>query len=77
MNEQINRLASEFIPELSKASQDDYLQIKLMMLSVVRHKAVDAFLHKVFSWQKKEDPCCWRYREVTPYNHIPYHINRR
>lgn len=56
MNEQINRLASEFIPELSKASQDDYLQIKLMMLSVVRHKAVDAFLHKVFKLAEERRP---------------------
>lgn len=36
INEQIIRLAAELISELAKATPEDYLQIKLMMLSVAR-----------------------------------------
>ena len=32
MTTQITRLAAEFILELSKATPEDYLQLKLMML---------------------------------------------
>ena len=48
MTTQITRLAAEFIFELSKATPEDYLQLKLMMLSAVRHPQVEAFLRKVF-----------------------------
>ena len=36
INEQIVRLAAELISELAKATPEDYLQTKLMMLSVAR-----------------------------------------
>lgn len=48
MNEQIYQLAAEFIYELSKSTPEDYLQIKLMMLSTIRQPQTKAFLHKVF-----------------------------
>lgn len=36
MNREVHRLAAEFVLELSKATPEDYLQTKLMMLSSVR-----------------------------------------
>lgn len=56
MNREIIRLATEFVSELEKSSPDDYLQIKLMMLSVVRYKAVDVFLHKIFELAEERRP---------------------
>lgn len=56
MNREIIRLATEFVSELEKSSPDDYLQIKLMMLSVVRYKSVDAFLHKIFELAEERRP---------------------
>ena len=52
MDEKLLKIAAEFIEELKEAPPDDYLQIKLMLLSVVRHKAVDSFLHKIFAGGK-------------------------
>lgn len=56
MDEKLLKIAAEFIEELKEAPPDDYLQIKLMLLSVVRHKAVDSFLEgrgfkHVGTWQ--------------------------
>ena len=48
INEQIIRLAAELISELAKATPEDYLQTKLMMLSVARLPKVKAYLQKVF-----------------------------
>lgn len=56
MNREIIRLATEFVSELEKSSPDDYLQIKLMMLSVVRYKSVDVFLHKIFELVEERRP---------------------
>lgn len=56
MNREIIRLATEFVSELEKSSPDDYLQIKLMMLSVVRYKSVDVFLHKIFELAEERRP---------------------
>ena len=49
MNEEVRRLAAEFVLELSKATPEDYLQTKLMMLSSVRLAWKKRFLQKVFS----------------------------
>lgn len=54
MDEKLLKIAAEFIEELKEAPPDDYLQIKLMLLSVVRHKAVDSFLHKNISVGRRE-----------------------
>ena len=56
MTTQIPRLAAEFIFELSKATPEDYLQLKLMMLSAVQHPQVEAFLRKVFSLADEKRP---------------------
>ena len=56
MTTQIPRLAAEFIFELSKATPEDYLQLKLMMLSAVRHPQVKTFLQKVFSLADDKRP---------------------
>lgn len=56
MTTQITRLAAEFILELSKATPEDYLQLKLMMLSAVRHLQVEAFLRKVFLLAEEKRP---------------------
>ncbi len=56
MTTQITRLAAEFIFELSKATPEDYLQLKLMMLSAVRHLQVEAFLRKVFLLAEEKRP---------------------
>lgn len=44
MNEQIRHMGAEFVRELSRATPEDYLQIKLMMLSSVKHTEVKNFL---------------------------------
>lgn len=49
MNEEVRRLAAEFVLELSKATPEGYLQTKLMMLSSVRLAWKKRFLQKVFS----------------------------
>lgn len=56
MDEKLLKIAAEFIEELKEALPDDYLQIKLMLLSVVRHKAVDSFLHKIFQLAEERRP---------------------
>ena len=56
MNEEIKCLAAEFILELSKATPEDYLQLKLMMLSAVRHPQVETFLQKVFFLAEEKRP---------------------
>ncbi len=56
MDEKLLKIATEFIEELKEAPPDDYLQIKLMLLSVVRHKAVDSFLHKIFQLAEERRP---------------------
>ncbi len=48
-SENIDCLAAEFVLELSKATPEDYLQTKLMMLSSVRLPGTKYFLQKVFS----------------------------
>ena len=48
MTTQITRLAAEFIFELSKATPEDYLQLKLMMLSAVRHPQVRWSISEVY-----------------------------
>ncbi|MFR8311324.1 MAG: hypothetical protein ACLVBP_02585 [Ruminococcus sp.] len=54
MTTQITHLAAEFILELSQGNPEDYLQLKLMMLSAVRHPQVETFLQKVFSWRMRK-----------------------
>lgn len=56
MDEKLLKIAAEFIEKLKEAPPDDYLQIKLMLLSVVRHKAVDSFLHKIFQLAEERRP---------------------
>ena len=56
MNEEVNRLAAELILELSKATPEDYLQTKLMMLSSVRLPGTRHFLQKVFSLAEERRP---------------------
>ena len=56
MTTQITHLAAEFILELSKATPEDYLQTKLMMLSVARLPKVKAYLQKVFCLAEEKRP---------------------
>ena len=56
MNREVRRLAAEFVLELSKATPEDYLQTKLMMLSSVRLPGTRHFLQKVFSLAEERRP---------------------
>ena len=56
VNKQINRLAAELISELAKATPEDYLQTKLMMLSVARLPKVKVYLQKVFCLAEEKRP---------------------
>lgn len=56
INEQIIRLAAELISELAKATPEDYLQTKLMMLSVARPPKVKAYLQKMFCLADEKRP---------------------
>ena len=56
MNEKVTSLAAEFVLELSKATPEDYLQTKLMMLSSVRLPGIERFLQKVFSLAEERRP---------------------
>lgn len=56
MNEQIYQLAAEFIYELSKSTPEDYLQLKLMMLSTIRQPQAEAFLHRAFLIAEERRP---------------------
>mgnify|MGYP004548495323 CR=1 FL=1 len=56
MNEEVRRLAAEFVLELSQATPEDYLQTKLMMLSSVRLPGTRHFLQKVFSLAEERRP---------------------
>ena len=58
MTTQITHLAAEFILELSKATPEDYLQLKLMMLSAVRHPQVELFCRRCFPWRTRKDRSC-------------------
>ena len=56
INEQIVRLVTELINELANATPEDYLQTKLMMLSVARLPKVKAYLQKVFCLAEEKRP---------------------
>lgn len=56
MNREVRHLAAEFVLELSKATLEDYLQTKLMMLSSVRLPGTRHFLQKVFSLAEERRP---------------------
>lgn len=56
INEQIIRLAAELISELAKATPEDYLQTKSMMLSVARPPKTKAYLQKVFCLAEEKRP---------------------
>lgn len=56
MNEEVRRLAAEFVLELSKATPEDYLQTKLIMLSSVRLPGTKHFLQRVFSLAEERRP---------------------
>lgn len=56
MNEKVTSLAAEFVLELSKATPEDYLQTKLMMLSSVRLPGTRHFLQKVFLLAEERRP---------------------
>lgn len=56
MNREVRHLAAEFVLELSKATPEDYLQTKLMMLSSVRLPGTRHFLQKVFSLAEERRP---------------------
>ena len=56
INEHIIRLAAELISELAKATPEDYLQTKLMMLSVARPPKVKAYLQKMFCLADEKRP---------------------
>lgn len=56
MNREVRHLAAEFVLELSKATPEDYLQTKLMMLSSVRIPGIRCFLQKVFSLAEERRP---------------------
>lgn len=56
MNREVRRLAAEFVLELSKATPEDYLQTKLMMLSSVRLPGTKHFLQRVFSLAEERRP---------------------
>lgn len=56
INEQIIRLAAELISELAKTTPEDYLQTKLMMLSVARLPKEKAYLQKVFCLAEEKRP---------------------
>ncbi len=56
MNEQIRHMGAEFVRELSRATPEDYLQIKLMMLSSVKHTEVKNFLQAVFTLAEERRP---------------------
>ena len=49
-------MAAELINELAKATPEDYLQTKLMMLSVASHPKVKAYLQKVFCLAEEKRP---------------------
>ena len=56
MNEKVISLAAEFVLELSKATPEDYLQTKLLMLSAKRVAGAEKFLQKVFSLAEERRP---------------------
>ena len=56
MNEKVISLAAEFVLELSKATPEDYLQTKLLMLSAKRAPGAKKFLQKVFSLAEERRP---------------------
>lgn len=49
-------MAAELINELAKATPEDYLQTKLMMLSVARPPKVKAYLQKMFCLADEKRP---------------------
>lgn len=56
VNKQIRCLGAEFVRELSRATPEDYLQTKLMMLSSVKHTKVKNFLQAVFALAEERRP---------------------
>ena len=55
-SENIDRLAAEFVLELTKATPEDYLHTKLMMLSSARLPGTKHFLQRVFSLAEEKRP---------------------
>lgn len=49
-------MAAELISELAKTTPEDYLQTKLMMLSVARLPKEKAYLQKVFCLAEEKRP---------------------
>lgn len=56
MDEKLLDLAAKFVLELSKSTPDDYLQIKLMMLSHKRQKKTKTFLERIFVLAEERRP---------------------
>lgn len=55
-SENIDCLTAEFVLGLSKATPEDYLQTKLMMLSSARLPGTKHFLQKVFLLAEEKQP---------------------
>ena len=56
INEEVRRVGAELVIELSKATPEDYLQMKLMMLAAVRQPKVEVFLQRVFTLAEERRP---------------------
>lgn len=56
MDEKLLDLAAKFVLELSESTPDDYLQIKLMMLSHGRQKKTKTFLERIFVLAEERRP---------------------
>lgn len=56
MTRDIYCIAVEFILELSEATPEDFLQMKLMMLSSAKHIRVKSFLQAVFELAEERRP---------------------
>lgn len=56
MNEEVRRLVAELVLELSKSTPEEYLQMKLMMLSAARQAKVKAFLQRAFTLAEERRP---------------------
>ena len=56
MDEKLLDLAAKFVLELSESTPDDYLQIKLMMLSHERQKKTKTFLERIFVLAEERRP---------------------
>lgn len=56
MDEKLLDLAAKFVLELSESTPEDYLQIKLMMLSHERQKKTKIFLERIFALAEQRRP---------------------